>query len=68
MFKKWLPNPETQVLGWENLNYKKELKSIRGFLDPLIDHMNNKLMQAVDPIEIENSSKEFFIDFRGKNS
>lgn len=68
VFKNKLQNPKTKVLGWENLNNKKEFKNIRQVIFPLYDYMNSNLIKIVDPSEIENSSKEFFIDFRGENS
>jgi Protein of unknown function (DUF229) len=66
VFKKLLKNKE-EILGWAppDVTYKRKNDMNNFFL--AAKYYENELIHTVKADEIENSDKEFFIDFRGPN-
>jgi hypothetical protein len=66
-FKNLIPKPKTQVLSWKRPDAtEKNWVNINAV--NLLRRYFNGLIEPADPKEIEEGPKEFFIDYRGKNS
>jgi hypothetical protein len=68
VFKDRIPDPKTQVLGWRKPDNSPKNFPTLNVVRKVVPYFAKELAEPTDPIEIKDSPKEFFIDFRGKNA
>jgi hypothetical protein len=68
VFKDLIPDPKTQVLGWNRPDTGPANYDVLNVVKKVVPYFGEELAVPTSPDDIENSPKEFFIDFRGKNS